>query len=239
VLALVLASTATTREEPVPPVGPSPEAIIPADPPDDSARPLEVADVKTWLDGFMPYALQSGDVAGAVVTVVEDGKVLVLEGYGYADVEKRVTVDPEKTLVRPGSVSKLFTWTAVMQLVEQGSLDLDEDVNAYLDFRIRPYEGKPVTLRNVMTHTAGFEEAFRRLITPDIENVGPRENAQTLDSRTCLRAGLDAVLLELCDGACGIHRRARLGKNLRRVYRTAYLRSSRDAPIELPPAAAG
>jgi CubicO group peptidase (beta-lactamase class C family) len=59
-----------------------------------------------------------------------------------------------------------------MQLVEQGSLDLDEDVNAYLDFRIRPYEGKPVTLRNVMTHTAGFEEAFRGLITPDIENVG-------------------------------------------------------------------
>jgi CubicO group peptidase (beta-lactamase class C family) len=153
-------------------VGPPPEAIIPADAPDDGAPPLEATDVKTWLDGFIPYALQSGDVAGAVVAVVEDGEILVLEGYGYADVETRKTVDPERTLFRPGSVSKLFTWTAIMQLVEQGTLDLDEDVNAYLDFRIPPHEEKPVTLRNIMTHTAGFEEAFRGLITPDIGNVG-------------------------------------------------------------------
>jgi len=176
VLSLVLSGTATTQEQAVPPVGPSPEAIIPADAPEDSARRLESADLKSWLDGLMPYALQSGDVAGAVVTVVEDGEILVLEGYGYADVETRTTVDPEKTLFRPGSVSKLFTWTAVMQLVEHGTLDLDEDVNVYLDFRIPPYEGKPVTLRNILTHTAGFEEAFRGLITPDVENVGLEKN---------------------------------------------------------------
>ncbi|MFM8534416.1 MAG: serine hydrolase domain-containing protein, partial [Acidimicrobiia bacterium] len=69
----------------------------------------------------MPYALAAGDVAGAVVTIVKDGKVLVVKGYGYADVKKRSPVDPQTTLFRQASVSKLFTATAVMQWVEAGS----------------------------------------------------------------------------------------------------------------------
>ena len=122
---------------------------------------LNRADVEAWLDGFMPYALERGDIAGAVVVVVKDGQVLLQKGYGYADVAKRTPVDPETTLFRPGSVSKLFTWTAVMQLVEQGKLDLDADVNEYLDFEIPARDGKPVTLRQIMTHTAGLEETAR------------------------------------------------------------------------------
>ena len=92
---------------------------------------MTAADVEAWLDGFMPYALQQADIAGAVVVVVKDGQVLLQKGYGYSDVAARKPVDPETTLFRPGSVSKLFTWTAVMQLVEQGKLDLDADVNRY------------------------------------------------------------------------------------------------------------
>jgi hypothetical protein len=64
-------------------------------------------------------------------------------------------------LFRWGSVSKLFTWTAVMQLVEQGKIDLDADVNQYLDFKIPARDNKPVTMRNIMTHTAGFEERLK------------------------------------------------------------------------------
>ena len=76
--------------------------------------------------------------------MVKDGQVLLQKGYGYADVEKKMPVDPEQTLFRPGSVSKLFTWTAVMQLVERGKLDLDADVNQYLDFKIPPGpDGEP------------------------------------------------------------------------------------------------
>src|SRR6185437_17031705 len=56
---------------------------------------------------------------------------------------------------------KLFTWTALMQLVEQHKVDLDADVNQYLDFKIPPYQGKPITVRNLMTHRPGFEEAFK------------------------------------------------------------------------------
>jgi CubicO group peptidase (beta-lactamase class C family) len=120
-------------------------------------------DLESWLDGIVPYALQRGDVAGAVVVVVKDGQVLLQKGYGYADVATRTPVSPENTLFRTGSTGKLFTWTAVMQLVEQGKIDLDADVNQYLDFKIPPRDGKPVTMRNLMQHTAGFEEHAKHL----------------------------------------------------------------------------
>jgi CubicO group peptidase (beta-lactamase class C family) len=125
------------------------------------APPLTQADADAWLDGFMPYALDRDDIAGAVVVIVKDGRVLTQRGFGYADVAARAPVDPDSTLFRAGSVSKLFTWTAVMQLVEQGKLDLDVDINRYLDMSIAPYGGKPITLRNLMTHTPGFEEFAR------------------------------------------------------------------------------
>jgi CubicO group peptidase (beta-lactamase class C family) len=132
-----------------------------------AAVTLTADDVNAWLDGYMPYALHVGDIAGAVVAVVKDGKVLTERGYGYSDVEKRTPVDPKHTLFRPGSVSKLFTWTAVMQLVEQGKIDLDADVNQYIDFKIPPRDGKPVTMRNIMQHTAGFEEQAKGIMSND------------------------------------------------------------------------
>lgn len=139
------------------PVAPSAAASI--------RHELSQSDVDAWLDGFMPYALEQGDVAGAVVVVVRDGRVLTQRGFGYADIGARTAVDPEKTLFRAGSISKLFTWIAVMQLVEQGRIDLDTDVNQYLDFKTPPYRGQPITMRQMMTHTAGFEEAFKGGIT--------------------------------------------------------------------------
>ncbi len=132
-----------------------------------TSHSLDATDVNAWLDGYMPYALHSGDIAGAVVLVVKDGKVLTQRGYGYSDVDAQKSVDPETTMFRPGSVSKLYTWTAVMQQVEAGKLNLDADVNTYLDFKIPPYQGKPITLRNLMTHTAGFEETIKHLIASD------------------------------------------------------------------------
>lgn len=128
---------------------------------------LDPADVEAFLDGFLPYALERAQIPGAVVVVVRGNQVVLEKGYGFADVAKRTPVLPETTLFRPGSVSKLFTWTAVMQQVEAGKLDLDKDVNTYLDFKIPPFEGKPITLRNIMTHTAGFEESVRYLISND------------------------------------------------------------------------
>ena len=134
---------------------------------------LTEQDVAAFLDGIMPQQLAREDIAGAVISVVKDGKVIFAGGYGYSDVEKKKPVSPEGTLFRPGSISKLFTWTSVMQLVEQGKLDLDRDVNDYLDFRIPATYPKPITLRNIMTHTAGFEESVQELFVADAKELQP------------------------------------------------------------------
>ena len=140
-----------------------------------AAAPLTADDVNAWLDGYLPYALHTGDIAGAVVAVVKDGQILTERGYGYSDVAKRTPVDPKLTLFRPGSVSKLVTWTAVMQMVEQGKIDLDGDVNQYLDFKIPPRAGKPVTMRNLMQHVAGFEEQAKGIMSEDPKAPGFEE----------------------------------------------------------------
>ena len=153
---------------PAPIVAPLPTAPQPSAP--AGARQLTGADVETWLDGYLPYALHNGDIAGAVVTVVKDGQVIAARGYGYADIAKRRPVDPARTLFRPGSTSKLVTWTAVMQQVEAGKIDLDRDINTYIDFKIPPRNGQPVTMRQIMTHTGGFEEVLKNIIFYDPGN---------------------------------------------------------------------
>ncbi|OOG45282.1 serine hydrolase [Rhodanobacter sp. C06] len=148
---------------------PAPAPVI-ADPvATTSAQPpaLTTADLSSFLDGLVPFALQRGDVAGGVISVVKNGQVIFAKGYGYNNLEKRTVPSPADTLFRIGSTSKLFTWTAVMQQVQAGKLNLDSDVNEYLDFKIPPYQGKPITLRNLMTHSPGFEDTARDLISTD------------------------------------------------------------------------
>ena len=180
-LCMLLASISTMLMAQAPAPG-APEQAQPADAasasgdsnmPGGNGAPLTKNDLDAWLDGYMPYAIGDGDIAGAVVVVVKDGEILTQRGFGYADVESRTPVDPEKTLFRPGSVSKLITWTAVMQQVEQGKIDLDADINQYLDFKIPAYDGQPVTMRQLMTHTAGFEEQVKDLIGSDRDAIPP------------------------------------------------------------------
>ncbi|MFC4527141.1 beta-lactamase family protein [Dyella halodurans] len=139
--------------------------------PGDQAHAITSEDLSSFFDGLVPFALERGDVAGGVISVVKDGKVIFARGYGYANLKTRQAPSPETTLFRPGSTSKLFTWTAVMQLVEQGKLDLDADINQYLDFKIPPRDGKPITLRNIMTHTPGFEDTARDLLPASTDSV--------------------------------------------------------------------
>jgi len=138
--------------------------------PHAAAYPLEKADLEAFFDGIIPLQLERSDVAGATVLVTKDGKDLLRKGYGFADVSKKKPVDPETTIFRLASISKLFTWISIMQLAEQSRLDIDADVNKYLDFQIAPAFGKPITLQNLMTHTAGFEEENR-----DVLLTNPKE----------------------------------------------------------------
>src|SRR5581483_1370830 len=168
---------ATTGPAPALPTVPPqvPTAAPPAALP-NGAHALTQEDLSAYLDGMLPTQLRRTGVAGGVVVVVRDGQILFSRGYGVADVDRKTPVDPARTLFRPGSVSKLFTWTAVMQLKEQGRLDLDADINRYLDFRIEGAGGKPITLKNLMTHTGGFEETIKNLMTYDTSRM------QTLDA---------------------------------------------------------
>lgn len=135
--------------------------------------PQDRAEIEAFMDGLMTSYLREKKIAGATVAVVRDTTVLFAKGYGYADVAKRQPVDADKTLFRIGSISKTFTWTAVMQLVEQGKLDLDKDVNEYLDFKIPPAFDKPITLRDILSHTPGLEEDGRDLFTFDSAAIKP------------------------------------------------------------------
>ena len=145
------------------------QGIPPAEQPTTTTQ-LTAADAEAFLDGIVPLQLERDNIAGATVAIVKDGKVLLAKGYGYADREKKTAVSPETTLFRPGSVSKLFTWTAVMQLHEQGKLDLDKDVNEYLDFKIPDAFGQPITLKHLLTHTPGFEEQVKDLFSGGAES---------------------------------------------------------------------
>ncbi|MGB2620945.1 MAG: serine hydrolase domain-containing protein [Candidatus Acidiferrum sp.] len=132
-----------------------------------AVHPLEKADLEAFFDGLVPLQMERSDVAGATVLVMKDGQELLKKGYGYSDVAKKSPVDPDTTMFRLASISKTFTWVSVMQLSEQGKLDIDTDINKYLDFKIAPAFGKPITLRNLMTHTGGFEEEVHDIIYVD------------------------------------------------------------------------
>ena len=111
---------------------------------------------------------EQNSIAGAVIAVVHNDAITV-RGYGCADAASGRAViasadlqEKKNTLFRAGSISKLVTATAVMQVVESTDparrLDLDEDVNTYLDFTLPAHGSGKITLRNLLTHTAGFEE---------------------------------------------------------------------------------
>lgn len=125
-----------------------------------SARPSEAAaDFEAVTDAYMQTALSDHHVAGAAVAVVKDGEILFRKGYGYADLENNIPVDGQTTAFQVASVTKLFTATAAMQMVEQGKLDLDTDVNRYLTaFQLDNPFDTPVTLRRLLTHTSGLDD---------------------------------------------------------------------------------
>lgn len=155
-----------------------PESVAP---PASQNAPHELTptDLSAFLDGIVPLEIERGDIAGAVVTIVKDGKIFFARGYGYSDYDKKKPVSPEETLFRVGSVSKLFTWTSAMQLQEEGKINLDSDVNQYIDFKIPSAFGRPVTVWNLMTHTPGFEEVDKDLFAPATPFMSLRDYVTT------------------------------------------------------------
>ena len=137
-------------------LAPAPAAIAQPAP-----GPSDPREVEAFFDGAVPALLEAYHVPGLVLSVVRDGQLLFAKGWGVADLETGRPMDPERTIVRVASISKLVTATAAMQLVAQGKLDLQADVNRYLEgFQIEEAFGAPVTLHQLLTHTAGFDDRF-------------------------------------------------------------------------------
>lgn len=139
-------------------------------------------DLTAFLDGVIEGNMDALDIAGVTVSVVKNNQLFFAKGYGYANVDKGETVSPSNTLFRIGSISKLFVWTAVMQLAEEGKVDLEADINQYLKhFQIPATYETPITLKHLMTHSAGFEEYVLNLFSidtlppPSLESVFMRE----------------------------------------------------------------
>lgn len=140
---------------------------------DQAQGPTDAAEMEGFMDDLFAHHMEEYHIAGAAVSVVKDGQLFFAKGYGYADVENKIPVDAETTMFKIGSLTKLFTWTAVMQLVEQGKLDLDADINTYLDFQIADTYSQPITLAHLMTHTSGFEDIHADLVKLDEADLAP------------------------------------------------------------------
>jgi CubicO group peptidase (beta-lactamase class C family) len=113
----------------------------------------------SWVDAFVAEQTDNSQLPSIGLVVVKAGGVFFQKGYGQANDDPTITVTPEETVFRAASVSKLVTATAVMQLVEQGRLDLDADINTYLSrFQLENNYSKPITTRNLLTHTSGIED---------------------------------------------------------------------------------
>jgi CubicO group peptidase (beta-lactamase class C family) len=154
-----------------PVVGAVPGAAEAASPTCTNIAPSTLAE---FFDDTLPGALRHDGVPGAVVSVVSGNTTAFAKGYGVADVEHGTPFSESRSLVRIASISKLFTWTAVMQQVEAGRLDLNANVNRYLkDFQIPDTYPRPVTLRDLMDHTAGFEDYIIGTAAANAADVPP------------------------------------------------------------------
>ena len=118
------------------------------------------SEVEAFLDEWIVELMEREHVPGAVVTVVKDGSIQILKGYGYADLNDNRPMDPVKTRIRVGSISKLVTATAVMQLYDRNLLDLKTNINDYIEPEILEEYNTPITLHHLLTHTGGLGERF-------------------------------------------------------------------------------
>jgi CubicO group peptidase (beta-lactamase class C family) len=120
---------------------------------------VDSASLVHLLDSLVVPGLEQYHIPGLVIAIVRDSDIILAKGYGYADIERKIPFDPDSTVIRIASVSKLITGTAVLQLVERGVLDMHQDINTYLTrFKVEERFGKPITLHHLLTHTAGFDD---------------------------------------------------------------------------------
>jgi CubicO group peptidase (beta-lactamase class C family) len=136
--------------------------------------PTDPKELEALLDPIFAEQMAKLHIPGAVVSVVRDGKTIFAKGYGVADIEKKTPVVPDKTIFRIGSITKVFTATAVMQMADRGKINLNDDVNKYLTgVKVPDSFPQPITFASLLTHTSGLDEISPGRRTADESKVIP------------------------------------------------------------------
>lgn len=139
-----------------------------------SPKPDNAKELEALLDPIFFETMEKLHIPGAVISIVKDGKIIFTKGYGVTDVEKKTPVVAGKTLFRIGSITKVFTATAVMQLADGGKINLNDDVNKYLKgARVPDTFSQPITFANLLTHTSGLDEISPGRRTSDESQIIP------------------------------------------------------------------
>lgn len=116
------------------------------------------ADLSAWIDSQFTEGMNSYTIAGATIVLMQGDSILHMNGYGLADIASNTPVNSNSSIFGIGSVSKTFVATAIMQLYEDGKLELDRDVNSYLTtFQLDYKFNDSITVRHLLTHTAGLD----------------------------------------------------------------------------------
>lgn len=138
------------------------------------AQIRDSVELEAFMDGVITALMDEKHIAGATLAIIQDGRTLVKKGYGFANYEQQKPVDPDRTLFRIGSITKLFVWTSIMRLASEGKVDLNADVNIYLkDFKVPEAYDKPITLTHLLSHTPGFEDRVIGLFAKDSSRLRP------------------------------------------------------------------
>ncbi len=177
VLSVLIGVAPAASQAPVP-AAPAPAPAAPVSAPAVSGvAPLPAAELEAFVDGVVRDAMAADHIPGVTVSVIQNGQVVLKKGYGFAKLGPARPVDPDRTLFRIASISKTFTWIAVMKEVEAGRMRLDAPINLYLPEKIQVRDGgydRPVRVIDLMAHTPGFEDrALGQLFERDPARVRP------------------------------------------------------------------
>ena len=150
----------------------SAQGVAPEDEKGATPSGIPVSELENFIDGYVQDYI-GVTAAGASIVVIKDNRVLFSKGYGYADIENRIPVESHTTVFEWGSISKLLVWTSVMQMGEEGKIDLQADIRTYLPegFLTKLTYAEPITMLHLMNHNAGFEDNIFDLCYPSPEYV--------------------------------------------------------------------
>jgi CubicO group peptidase (beta-lactamase class C family) len=154
----------------------------------NTALRFDLPELEKLIEQAIVEAMEKEHIPGAAITLVKDGQIIISRGYGFANLEKQTPVTPDKTIFRIGSITKLLTAHAVVQMADLQKINLNDDVNKYLaQFKVDSRYSEPVRFWHLLTHTAGFDQVGDR----------GREFAQPEDRKASLSEYLANTLIRI------------------------------------------